>query len=124
MEKRRSKRVALRLGSWTTLGDISFSSFIENFSKEGILITIQNCKVPDFYVGERLTIDFQIPSGLECSLTCVLIWTRIKSNIPFGLNFTIGMQIINPPQEYIEFVENLYEEIIKLLTLFNTFRVL
>jgi hypothetical protein len=108
VEKRRSQRVAFRLEAESVLGTKKYGGKIENFSKEGILKIIPGEEILGCSPGTIINVNFQIPSGETFNLFCEIKWLRINSNMPFGVKHNIGMEIIDPPQEYTEFVESLY----------------
>jgi hypothetical protein len=59
----------------------------------------------DFATGIKLDLTFQIPSGETLNLYCRKIWSfRIT---PRSLIKRIGMEIIDPPVEYREFLTSL-----------------
>lgn len=109
MEKRRSKRVPFRLPAEMTTGDQAYQGVIENFSREGMMKVIPHKKLLDFLPGTSLKIHFQTPSGEKLILDCEIRWLRYQTNMPFGLKHFVGMEIINPPHLYNEFIQTLYE---------------
>lgn len=110
IEKRRSQRVTFRLGAESILGEKKYSGNIENFSKEGILKSIAGKDVLACSPGTTINVNFQTPSGELVELSCEIKWLRINSNMPFGIKHNLGMEIVDPPQEYTEFVEYLYNQ--------------
>jgi hypothetical protein len=110
MGKRRSERIDCKLNAWTTFDYICYNGVIENISKEGLLNIIPDNKVVDVFPDKRIEINFKALSGPDLNITCKIIWSRIKTNVPFGLIHFIGMEVIKPPQEYKNFVKNLYKK--------------
>jgi hypothetical protein len=96
VEKRRSPRVDFIVRAKSISKDKGYQGSIENFSREGMMKTIPNGRI------------LKIPSGETLNLECEVKWIRHQSDFPFGIKHHIGMEIQNPPQEYSEFVENLY----------------
>jgi hypothetical protein len=110
IEKRRSQRVVFRQEAESILGEKKYSGNIENFSKEGILKIIAGEEILGCSPGTTINVNFQIPSGETIELSCEIKWLRINSNMPFGVKHNLGMEIVDPPQEYTEFVESLYSK--------------
>lgn len=113
IEKRRSQRVAFRLEAESILGEKNYKGNIENFSREGVLKIIDGEEILGCSPGTTINVNFKVPSGETIDLTCEIKWLRINSNMPFGVKHNLGMEIIDPPQEYTEFVESLYSLHIK-----------
>jgi hypothetical protein len=110
IEKRRSQRVDFRLEAESILGEKKYSGNIENFSREGILKIIAGEEILGCSPGTTIYVNFLIPSGKTIDLFCEIKWLRINSNMPFGVKHNLGMEIVDPPQEYTEFVESLYSQ--------------
>jgi hypothetical protein len=87
LERRRSTRIDLRLRARSILKDNVYKGSIENFSREGMMEVILNRQVLGMLPGTTI---------------------RHLSNLPFAVTHHIGMEIKNPPQKYMEFVESLY----------------
>lgn len=109
MKQRRSKRVAVRLPAKMVSEGNAYAGFIENCSREGILKIIPHERLLNFLPGTTHEVRFQTPSGEMLNLYCEIRWLRFQTNMPFGLNHYVGMEIINPPRIYSEFVQNLYD---------------
>jgi hypothetical protein len=111
IDKRQHKRIDYKLKA-----DVSFNSkhaqgMIENFSETGIFKVVFSEKgVINFYPGEIIGVNFTIPSGQELQLECELKWVRIQTGSPLFLKYNMGVKIINPPPEYIEFIKTLLSE--------------
>jgi hypothetical protein len=108
MERRRSTRIDLRLRARSILKDNVYKGSIENFSREGMMEVILNRQVLGMLPGTTIGVSFQTPSGETLNLECEVKWIRHLSNLPFAVTHHIGMEIKNPPQKYMEFVESLY----------------
>jgi hypothetical protein len=110
MEKRRSERVNLKLEAKAILDDKVYKGFIENFSREGILKIILYEKAEEFHPGMILDVNFQVPSGQTVKLSCEIKWLSIKKDKNNLFKHNLGMEILNSPQGYTEFVQALYNE--------------
>ena len=106
MGKRRSKRIRVNLKAKCISVDVNQAVFVENVSEEGVLIQTApvNTKV-DFISGIPVELQIQLPSGETLNLNCEIRWAY--KNPPDGLTSSVGMQIIDPPSKYKEFVKNL-----------------
>jgi hypothetical protein len=111
IEKRQSIRIDYKLRAELTFKDKTFKGFIENFSREGIFkIIIPERQLAEFIPGIIVKVNFQDPSGKTFELQGEVKWLRIKSEPPIGVKYNMGIEIINPPQKYKEFVEDLFEK--------------
>jgi hypothetical protein len=110
MERRRSQRVDFQLKAESTLGNINFSGSIENLSYQGLLKIIPNEQLLDIIPGTELKVSFKTPSGKQVILESEVRWVRYSSNMPVGVKHHVGMEIKNPPQEYTDFMQTLYNE--------------
>jgi hypothetical protein len=112
MGKRRYKQVNYSLDAEIICDGISYKGLIENISETGIFkIAFPDQNFLAFYPGKEITVTFQIPSGKTLKLTCEIKWLRINTGSPFAIKYNLGLDIINPPHEYIEFVKSLKRQI-------------
>lgn len=109
VERRRSKRVAFRIHAGSFSENKKYNGYIENFSFEGMLKIIPEVTGIDIVPGMKLEVSFQLPTGEEFTLGCEIKWVRHLTNMPWGLKHYVGMEIINPPHVYTEFVQELYD---------------
>ncbi len=107
MEKRHFKRIAVNLKAERISGDTTHGVFIENVSEKGLyIITAPAKSAYDFHPGSPVDLKFQLSSGETLDLNCRVIWSHKIP--PHGLTSSIGMEIIDPPLKYLEFVKNLH----------------
>ena len=107
MERRRCNRIPVILKAKVIIGDKTYAGFIENVSVEGIKYSITSFfqTTKDFTPEMIIKLNFQNPSGETLNLNCELIWfSKISPN---DTELTLGMKIIDPPQNYKEFVRTL-----------------
>ena len=102
------KRILERLNSCLTVifrcNDTTCSGTITNLSGKGICINTEESFLPCGY-----EIDLYIPlikktKKLRCKISRI-----VKRN---DLNYTIGVELLNPPKDYLEFVDgfgNIYK---------------
>ncbi len=107
MERRRSKRIILSLEAKLISGDISYDGLIGNISEDGIFMRTMPTKasIDSFTPGTNFELKFQLPSEGKLSLHCRVIWSH--KTPPHGLTYSMGMEIIDPPPEYKEFLKTL-----------------
>jgi hypothetical protein len=110
MEKRRSPRVDFKLIAESTVENTNYKGYISNFSREGMLKIIPNGQLLDVQPGTILEVSFETPFGEKLSLECEVKWVRHLSNLPFGLNHHVGIEIKSTSQHYKEFIQELYDE--------------
>lgn len=109
MEKRRSKRIKVNLKAERISGDEKYGVFIENISENGIHITTTPAETHKKYTpGIDIDLNFQLNTGETLNLHCKVRWAHLKVP-PDGMTDSIGLEIINPPKKYIEFLKTLPE---------------
>jgi hypothetical protein len=108
MEKRAAKRIKVNLRAERISGNAQYGVFIENISESGIQIIATTSREHKKYIpGTDLDLKFRLSSGKTLNLRCIVRW--IYSRIPPDrLTDSIGLEVINPPPEYSEFVKSLH----------------
>ncbi len=108
MEKRRSKRVKVDLKAERISGNEQYGVFIENISEYGIhMLTTHSKKHHQYFPGADVDLKFRLSSGKTIDLRCQVRWAHSKIP-PNGITDSIGLEIINPPQQYLAFVKALH----------------
>ena len=106
MESRRFKRVVVDMPAEIIVGDSRYASSIENLSSEGIYIVTAPLKSPlDFVPDTPIELRFSLPSGERLHLSCRTKWSY--QTPPHGYTNSIGLEVIDPPYTYMEFLKNL-----------------
>ena len=106
MEKRRSKRITVSLKAERISGDSNHSVFIENLSEHGICMTAAPAKTAKDFTPETIVrLKLQLSSDEILNLNCKVIWSH--NTLPHGLTKSVGLEIIDPPPKYTEFVKTL-----------------
>jgi len=107
MEKRAAERVKVNLRAERISGNSQYGVFIENISEKGIQLIATTSRGHRKYIpGADLDLRFRLSPRKTLNLRCKVRW--IYSRIPpDGLTDSIGLEIINPPPEYSEFVRSL-----------------
>ena len=107
MDKRRLQRLRVNLKAERISGRGNHTVFIENISEQGILILIpHSSEIKKFRPGTGIDLKFKLNSGKAISLNCKVRWSYPKTP-PEGLTDSIGLEIIEPPDEYRNFVKAL-----------------
>lgn len=107
MEKRRSKRIKVNLKAERISGDEKYGIFIENISENGIhILTTASREHVKYSAGSDVDLHFKLTNGKTLNLHCKVRWSCLKTP-PNGLTDSIGLEIINPPSQYIDFVRTL-----------------
>ncbi len=107
MGKRRSERIVDSLNAELIMDGVNYSGIIMNFSENGLYLvsaTVYNGIdiPPNSIVGLRST----LPSGEVLMMDCEVKWLQTKPS-PFGVAFSMGMEIKSPPRKYREFLKTL-----------------
>jgi PilZ domain len=104
MEKRRYKRTTVYLKAERISGDEKYGVFIENISDKGIHMLATHAPYPP---GKNIDVKFHIAQRKPLILHCRVRWScpKVPRN---GLTDSIGLEILDPPPQYIEFVRMLH----------------
>jgi len=106
MERRRSKRKTIRLAAEIIMGSVRCAGFVDNLSVNGMFMkTSPEPTSIDVIPGTTFEIQLQHAPGETLNLHCRALWSY--KNPPHGETHSIGMEIINLPQEYKAFVGTL-----------------
>jgi hypothetical protein len=108
MEKRRFKRFRVSLNAERISGNEKYGVFIENISEIGIHILTTHSQAHKVYLpGREIDLIFRFSSGRSMNLRCRVKWSHPKTP-PEDLTDSIGLEVINPPTQYVEFVHSLH----------------
>lgn len=108
MEKRSFRRIKVNLKAERISGDEKHGVFIENISESGIYMITAPSKTHKKYTpGTDIDVKFHLSTGKTLDLHCKVKWAYSKIP-PNGLTDCIGLEIIDPPLQYIEFVKSLH----------------
>jgi len=102
MADRVFKRVPVNIEAEIISYSMSYPAFIRNISEFGIHVKVAKME-PARYSRPETDVDvkFRLPSGETLSLYCRKKWTYKNTSNSFIEN--IGVEIIDPPDEYIDF---------------------
>ncbi|MBI4847735.1 MAG: PilZ domain-containing protein [Nitrospirae bacterium] len=106
MEKRQSKRVTVNLKAERISCTKNCSVFIENLSEDGIYMTTAPAKNNEYVPGKEIDLELELHNGKIINLNCHVKWAI--DNSPDDLTNSVGLQIIDPPSEYRNFVRTLH----------------
>jgi hypothetical protein len=106
MKKRAYERIPVKLEGKFISNDTSCIAYIRNVSAFGVnaIITPMNCST-DFLKEANHELIIHISSGDTITLNCIRKWSSSIS--PQGLTKEIGLEIIDPPKQYKEFLSTL-----------------
>jgi hypothetical protein len=106
MEKRAYKRIPVKLEGKLFSNDTNCIAYIRNVSALGVnaIITPMNCAT-DFFQETQHDLKIHLSSGATINLECRGRWLSAIS--PQGLTKEIGLEIIDPPIQYKEFLSTL-----------------
>ena len=105
MERRHSKRITVNLKAERISCTKNCSVFIENLSEKGIYMITAPSMNPEYVQGSELDLELELSNGETISLNCNVKWSY--DNSPEDLTSSVGLEIIDPPFEYKEFIKNL-----------------
>ncbi|MDO8282607.1 MAG: PilZ domain-containing protein [Thermodesulfovibrionia bacterium] len=102
-ERRKSKRIMDGFEGELLCCDTSYPGMILNLSEHGLHFVTATVKhVKDFTKETIVEIFLRLPSSKPINLVCKVIWFSDKAT-NHGETFTLGLELINPPQKYTEF---------------------
>ena len=110
MERRQHKRIYIDLEAKIISDEKPYHGSIENVSESGIRYLIKSSiHDKDKFTGnEVLELYFRTASDETMKLKCETIWTKI--GVFTGEKISLGMKIIDPPAEYIDWIKSLYRD--------------
>jgi hypothetical protein len=105
MERRSAHRLVVNLRAERLSCSKNCSVFIENLSDTGIYMITAPSNNRDYEPGRKLHIKLELATGRTLNLQCNVKWSY--DNSPEDLTNSVGLEIINPPDEYRKFVNTL-----------------
>jgi hypothetical protein len=106
MEARRQKRLIVSLPAEISAENTHIAGSIENISDEGLYLVTAPSKISLNYESEApVELSITFPSGEKINLTCRVKWSY--QTPPHGYTNSIGLEIIEKPQEYNEALKTL-----------------
>lgn len=106
MERRHAKRVTVNIKAERISCTNNCSVFIENLSESGIYMTTAPARSSEYVPGTELDLELELNSGKIINLNCHVKWAL--DNSPEALTNSVGLEIIDPPSEYKEFIKSLH----------------
>ena len=104
MENRASERISESLDAEITLEGVNYSGIIMNYSEEGLfLVSATLYEVDEVDEQTEMEIRCTLPSEEQVNLRCKVKWSS-KKDSPFGVSLNMGMNILDPPEKYTEFI--------------------
>ncbi len=105
----RPSRKSVQFPTYLIVGDNRYAGNIMNISKSGVALFVDTHfpeKTIDCKKREILTLEVQSPLGKLIKLKCKIIWLRFQPH-PESLTTSMGMEIIDPPEDFINLFNNL-----------------
>lgn len=104
-ERRRSRRLSVNLKAERLSCTNNCSVFIENLSEKGIHMITAPVKNPNLFVpGSAVELKLKTANGQTIKLQCNVKWAY--DNSPEDMTNSVGLEIIDPPGSYLEFIKN------------------
>jgi hypothetical protein len=106
-EKRIHKRVSVHLEAALVYDGKNCTGFMRNISEYGVNVIIRpGGNISDFNSANILDLRLTVSSGEKLNLTCRKIWTHPV--LPEKLHMNAGMGIIDPPEQYNDFLKTFF----------------
>ena len=107
MQRMFSDNIRVNLKGNIYSGGKKYAGIIEHISNEstGYIISSSIKAAKDFTPPQIIQLSFLSPLGTSLNLTCnVICFLRSESE---DKSLTMGMKVLNPPLQYLEFIETL-----------------
>ncbi|MBI4843189.1 MAG: PilZ domain-containing protein [Nitrospirae bacterium] len=106
-ERRRAKRITDFLEGELLCCDTVYPGMILDISENGLYFVTATIKhVKDFTKETIVELFLKIPSSRALNLVCRVRWFSDKST-NHGDSFCLGLEVIMPPQQYIELARSM-----------------
>jgi hypothetical protein len=108
--KQRPKRKVVHFRGSLITGGIQKRGYIVNISTRGIGMYIERNSggsSKDYASGTHITLEFIFPTGEPLTLNCTVKWIRVHDIPQHGIIHSLGMELIDPPVRYTEFLNTL-----------------
>jgi hypothetical protein len=106
MDARLSGRVIVDLPAEIICGERRYAGSIENLSVEGAYVVTAPLKSPSGISPDAIIeMRIHLPSGEKLNLNCKIKWSYLTP--PHGYTNSIGLEILDPPPEYKEYLKAL-----------------
>lgn len=106
MERRRTKRLTVKLKAERISCTKNCSVFIEDLSERGIRMITAPPKKNDYIPGSDIDLKLELAAGKVINLNCNVKWSY--NNSEEDMTNSVGLEIIDPPSEYKEFLKTLH----------------
>jgi len=106
MERRGAERLVVNLKAERLSCTKNCSVFIENLSDSGIYMITAPSKSKDYEPGRKLLLKLELATGKTLNLQCNVKWSY--DNSPEDLTNSVGLEILDPPKEYKDFIRTLH----------------
>ncbi len=106
MERRGNERLVVNLKAERLSCSKNCSVFIENLSDTGIYMITAPSKNSEYEPGRNLLIKLELSSGKTLNLECKVKWSY--DNSPEDLTNSVGLEILDPPEEYKNFIKTFH----------------
>ncbi len=88
-------------------GGIVHPVFIGNASEEGLhMVTLNQDTAVNFFPGDNVELKLRVSSRGRIPLRCEVRWVSAERP-PYGIAHGVGLEIIDPPPQYVSFVKSL-----------------
>ncbi|MBC8413459.1 PilZ domain-containing protein [bacterium] len=106
-ERRTNTRKVISMNAELIAGGQSYSGIIVNMSEQGLyMVTAESGQLIDIAPKSQVTLIAVLPNNEMVSMSCDIKWFQ-KKEMPAWFTFKLGLEILNPPSQYREFVSQL-----------------
>jgi hypothetical protein len=108
-DRRRSKRKTVSIPAAIQSEDAGYECIVENISEHGLCLETDSQELlgtsTRFNPGSEYQVTFQTQNNESIKLHCKVMWSYKAA--PHGLKRKVGMEIIFPPPNFVDFYRNL-----------------
>jgi hypothetical protein len=107
MDIRHSQRKYVSLMADYEAGGLNLPVFIGNVSEEGVhMVTLKKHTEGKLFPGNNAELKLRLSPEERIPLSCEVRWVSTDKP-PYGATYDVGLEIINPPSQYISLVKSL-----------------
>ncbi len=107
MEKRRTERLVDSMDAEIISEGIRYPGIVMNFSEEGLYMVTATANMSvNISPSSILKMKCMLPTGDQVNVDCEVKWLQTRTS-PYGVTFSLGMELLDPPKEYKKFISSL-----------------
>ncbi len=102
----RGLRIPIKIDAVVIKGDLRCEGVVKNLSEDGLMVTVFREQDIDLSRGKTIDIEFVTATGKTVNVHCQIM--RSERPDPKGIEYHLGVKIMDMTSEYEEFFRSLY----------------